>query len=74
MAKKFITLYINYSLSNQGISMKAMNHLAKTNDLSIFLNHNNLVQIIEEAMVTYAHLNAYSCLGQSMTFAQVDKK
>ena len=54
--------------------MNTASQLVKTNNLSISLNHNNLVQIIEQAMVTYAEQNAYSCLGQSMTFAQVDKK
>ena len=54
--------------------MKITSKLVTTNKSKLSLNHINLAKIIEQAMVTYADLNAYSCLGQSMTFAEVDKK
>jgi len=35
---------------------------------------NSLADFIENRLKTYAHLPAYSCMGQTLTFAQIDKK
>jgi len=54
--------------------MNSTKQRIKTDAINLPLTHENLVQIIEQTMVIYAELTAYSCLGQSITFAQVDKK
>ena len=39
----------------------------------LFLNHNNLAELIEQKMHENATKPAYQCIGQTLTFAEIDK-
>lgn len=43
-------------------------------ELTINQDFHHIADLIEDSFIKYAHNTAYSCLGQSLTFADIDEK